>query len=109
MFAKMIALFVFLSVALRCEECLGQAGRPFYRPARLGPQQIIPEGPAWPASVSGYASRTRRPDRGQDNIRDDVNSRSQNFQSEERWESAPSKIELRDFENANWQPWGARF
>lgn len=54
MIARTTALFMFILFVLRFEECLGQ-GRPFYRPAPLRPKQIIPEGPAWPASAEGYA------------------------------------------------------
>lgn len=105
MHAKIIALlFVVILFAFCCEECEGQ-GRPFYRPGPWMPKQIIPEGPAWPASVQGYAQNsrrdtttTRRPAGVSGGI---VNSRGRQRQNGASWEG--QRFDPNDYEEQN--PW----
>lgn len=123
---KTIVLFVFL-FAIFCEKCSGQ-GRPFYR-ASLRTQQIIPEGPAWPASAREYANftpgnsvrgvsttTTLKPNGNsqQPTRRTNVNfgrpNKAQNKRNRFSWKMVPSRVEINSFsETVRSRPWGIDF
>lgn len=124
---KTLALFVTL-FAICCEKCSGQ-GRPFYGSSHLRTQQIIPEGPAWPASAREYANfnmgnslrdvsttSTRKPnsDSQQQTKRRNLNSgrpnkslkTAQDRRNRFTWKNLPSGVQLSDFGGAERnRPW----
>lgn len=93
--------------AFYCGNCSAQ-GRPFYRPGPYKISQIIPAGPAWPASVQEYSNfnagnsqrnmkieTTRRPNFG---FREQARKTAMHFEKQNPFQNHQDMFSAEDYD-----------